>query len=110
MSIRSNAEIREDINRCIRSILEAHDIPGDIEFTECYCSHIQPDTFIAFLNWHAGAHFAFDKREILKILLKGGIRSKKDYRQLRNLVRERIKDAAWDMKCLAEDTLRNLGG
>ena len=101
--------IRENLRRCTENILGNYNIPGDITFTEFFTPCNTPNAYIAFLNWSAAAHFSVDKHEVLKQLLSTGVVSKKSYRQLRALVRQRMKDAAWNLKHLAEETLRNLG-
>lgn len=54
---------------------------------------------ILFVDVHTGSHCGFSKTEI---------ENSKDYRQIRTLVRARLKDALRSMKHLAEESLEIL--
>ena len=67
------------------------------------------DNFIIFIDLHTASHILFAEKEVLKDILKTGVKSKKNYRRLRSLIRMRLIDAIHQVRDLAEDSLRNLG-
>ena len=62
-----------------------------------------------FIDINVGSHFDIYNQEILMNIARDGIRSKKDYRKLRALVRMRMINAVRGIQDLAEDSLRRLG-
>ena len=62
-------------------------------------------TFIAFVDIHTSSHFMVAERELLMCHIK----SNKDYKNLRRLVRRRLISSLRDIQDLVNDSLRNLG-
>ena len=61
------------------------------------------DIFITFLD--TTTSFTIEKTE----LIRNGIKTPKDYRKLRRMIRARLINATYSLKHLAEDMLENLG-
>jgi hypothetical protein len=59
---------------------------------------------------HTASHINFYEKEVWANILDTGVKSKKDYRKLRSLVRLRLIEAIHQLKILAEESLHNLGG
>ncbi|MEE8207890.1 MAG: hypothetical protein V3T88_02900, partial [Nitrosomonadaceae bacterium] len=62
-------------------------------------------TFIAFVDINTSSFFDMCNQD----MIMNKIKSKKDYRKLRRLVRLKLIDAIRQIQDLAEDSLRNLG-
>lgn len=94
---------------CFDNICENYNIPAGLHISEPMRDRIRYDTFIVFIDLHTSNHLGFAEQEILKDTLKVGVKSKKDYRRLRSLIRMRLIDAIHQVRDLTEESLRNLG-
>lgn len=101
--------IPEDVQRCFVKICENYGVQAGLNITEPCQSCEQFDMQVAFIDMRVGSYFIVDDLEILKHIIQKGIKSKKDYRTLRSLVRMRILNALHSIQDLAEDGIRNLG-
>lgn len=98
--------INENIRRCFDKICENFDIAAGLHMSKPVQSR---DTFeellLVFVDIRTSSHFSLYGQEILMSKIK----SKKDYKKLRKLVRVRLISSLRDIQDLVEDSLRNLG-
>ena len=97
------------LQACFDNICKNYNIPAGLDISEPMLNRAVHDHLMIFLNIHAASVCNFCEEEICVNLLKTGIKSKKDYRTLRSLVRTRLIDAIRGLRDLTEDSLRNLG-
>ena len=98
--------INEDVRRCFDKICENFSIIADLNISEPIQSRETPEElFLAFVDINACSHFDISGREILLCHVK----STKDYKNLRKLIRKRLISSLRDMQDLIEGSLRNLG-
>lgn len=93
----------DELRKCIGNICKNFNFPDVLDIREPIMSYSVHDLYVVFLN--TSTSFIIQKTE----LLKNGIRSKKEYRQLRRLIKMRLRVALLDLKHLAEEGLLNLG-
>ena len=98
--------IDENVKRCFDKICENFGVTADL----CISPPIQArgtreERLVTFVDIHTSSYFDVSGREILSCRVK----SKKDYKNLRRLVRRRLISSLRDMKDLAEESLRSLG-
>ena len=94
--------LHADAARAIELITREFKMPTRIEVCTPLRSVSQP-LFIVYLDACTSA--AITDREIMH----AGVRNSKDYRKLREIMRSRLRSAAWDLKDLAEESLLRLG-
>lgn len=98
------------IVNCIETICDQFNIPATLRISSIFRDRTHHTQSIAFIDVLTASHFSFEDKEILDILaVPQGIKSKKDYRKLRSLVRTRLIDGIWSLRSLTEESLRNLG-
>lgn len=98
--------IDENVRRCFDKICENFDIVAGLNISEPVRQRgNHEEIFLAFVDICASSHFAVSGQEILRCHIK----SKKDYKNLRRLVRVRLISSLRDMQDLVENSLRNLG-
>lgn len=90
-----------ELEKCLDNILHNFNLPG-LRITDCKSPTVQMDIFVAYLD--SASSMVFHRDGLLR-----NIKSPKDYRQLRRLVRMRLISATLALKHLAEETLRDLG-
>ena len=97
------------IQVCFENICKNYNISAGLNISEPVQDRYWHDLFHIFIDINTASHVSFYEKEIWMDLLKTGVKSKKDYRQLRSLVRARLIDAIRGIRNLTEDSLRNLG-
>ncbi len=98
--------INENIQRCFDKICENFDIVAGLNVSKSIQSRdTLEELLLVFVDIRASSHFCLYGQEILM----NKIKSKKDYKKLRRIVRARLISALHDMRDLTEDSLRNLG-
>ena len=98
--------IDKNVRRCFDKICENFGVVAGLNISEPMQSrNIPEELFIAFVDIHASSHFDVDSREILLCRVK----STKDYKNLRKLIRRKLISSLRDIQDLVEDSLRNLG-
>ena len=97
------------LQTCFENICKNYNIPAGLHVSEPMTDRTWHDVFSVFIDLHAGSHINFYEKEIWMNLLETGIKSKKDYRKLRSLIRIRLVDAIHGLRDLTEESLRNLG-
>ena len=99
--------IDENVRRCFDKICENFGVVAGLHISRSMQSRNTPpeELFIAFVDIHTSSHFDVDGREILLCHVK----STKDYKNLRKLIRRRLISSLRDIQDLVEDSLRNLG-
>ena len=97
------------LRACFENICKNYNIPAGLRITEPMRDRIFHDSFLVFVEIHMASSICTDEQEIWKNLSETGIKSKKDYRQLRSLIRIRLIDAIHGIRDLTEESLRNLG-
>ena len=93
----------EELRKCITNICKNYNFPDVLRISEPLTDRALCDLYVVFID--TCTSFTITKTE----LIRNGIKSSKDYRKLRALIRVRLGDAAWQLKQLAEETLKNLG-
>lgn len=101
--------IPEDIRKCFDNICENYGIQAGLNMSESLRDREQPTMQVIFINMRISSYFCVEDIEVLKTLTQKRIKSKKDYRKLRSLIRMRILNALRLIQDLAEDGIRNLG-
>lgn len=98
--------IGENIKRCFDKICENFGIVAGLHISKPIRSRETfEELFLVFIDINVGSHFDVSGQEILM----NKIKSKKDYKKLRKIVRVRLISALRDIQDLTEDSLRNLG-
>lgn len=96
----------ENVKRCFDKICENFGIVAGLNISEPMRQRGNyEEVFLAFVDIHISSHFDISGQEILRCHIK----SKKDYKNLRRLVRVRLISSLRDMQDLVENSLRNLG-
>lgn len=100
----------KEIQKCFRNIIKNYGIQCNLDISEPRppCSGDYSRN-ISFIDMMTTVSFDIRDQEVLISLLQDGIKSKKDYRKLRGLVRMKIINALHSVQGLVEDGLRNLG-
>lgn len=98
--------INENIRRCFDKICENFGIVADLHMSKPVqsCDTLE-ELLLVFVDIHTSSHFSLHGQEVLM----NKIKSKKDYKKLRKLVRIRLIDSLRSVQDLVEDSLRNLG-
>ena len=94
---------------CFENVCKNYNIPAGLRISEAVRDRVWHDYFNIFIDLHTSSHINFSEQEVLKNILKTGVKSKKDYRRLRSLIRMRLIDAIHQVRDLTEESLRNLG-
>ena len=102
--------IPEDVSRAFELICKNYGMIAGLNLTEPLQDRMQHTLQVLFVDMHVGAMFGVDDKEIISNVLQTGIKSKKDYRRLRSLVRFRLLDNLHQIQEFAEDGIRRLGG
>lgn len=98
--------ISENTKRCFDKICENFSIIADLNISKPMQQHgDHEELFLAFIGIHMSSHFDVSGRELLLCHVK----STKDYKNLRKLIRRRLISSLRDIQDLVEDSLRNLG-
>lgn len=98
--------IDENIRKCFDKICENFGVVAGLHMTKPIQFRDTPEErLLVFVDIQTGSHFSLCGQEILM----NKIRSKKDYKKLRKLVRIRLIDSLRSVQDLVEDSLRNLG-
>lgn len=98
--------INENIQRCFDKICENFGIVAGLNVSKSIQSReTLEELLIVFVDINVGSCFNLLGQEIVM----NKIKSKKDYRKLRQLVRLRLIDSLRQIQDLTEDSLRNLG-
>lgn len=93
----------DELRQCISNICKNYNFPDVLRINEPVLPHALQNVYVVFAD--ATTSFTIDKTE----LTMNGIKSPKDYRKLRRLIRARLGNAAWSLKNLAEEMLESLG-
>ena len=98
--------INENVRRCFDKICENFGIVAGLHISK----PVQPrdtleELLLVFVDINVGSHFDLLGQEVLM----NKIKSTKDYKKLRKLVRIRLISSLRDIQDLVEDSLRNLG-
>ena len=101
--------IKEDVQRCFKKICVNYGIQAGLNMSGPLRSRDQFSLQVVFIDMMIASYFSVADCEILSNILQEGIKSKKDYRKLRSLVRLKILNALRQIQELAEDGIRNLG-
>ena len=94
---------------CFENICKNYNIPAGLNISEPMRDRAFHTRLNIFIDLHTATHISFFEEEIWRNLLGTGIRSKKDYRKLRSLVRIKLINAIHQVHDLTEESLRNLG-
>ena len=98
--------INENIQRCFDKICENFGVVAGLNVSKSIQSReTLEELFIVFVDINVGSCFNLLSQEIIM----NKIKSKKDYKKLRRLVRLRLIDSLLSMRNLTEESLRNLG-
>lgn len=97
--------IDENVKRCFDKICENFGVVAGLNISEPMQSRAVHGVFTTFIDINTSSIFNISDQEITR----NKIKSKKDYRKLRRLVRLKLIDAVRQIQDLAEDSLRNLG-
>ncbi len=97
------------IQVCFENICKNYNIPAGLNISEPVQDRFWHDLFYISIDINTVSQVSFYEKEIWMNLLKTGVKPKKDYRQLRSLIRARLIDAIQNMRDLTEESLRNLG-
>jgi len=97
------------IQTCFENICKNYNIPAGLNISEPVQDRFSLDLFHVFIDINTASHVSFYQKEIWMNFLKTGIKSKKDYRKLRSLIRARLVNAIYGIRDLTEESLRNLG-
>lgn len=101
--------IDKSIQKCFEKICENFGVAAGLNMSGPLRPRCQPGESIVFIDMNVGSYFNIDDQEILRNIIQKGIKSKKDYRKLRNLVRMRIINSLRSIQDLTDDSLRSLG-
>lgn len=101
-----NADI---FQACFENVCKNYNIPAGLRISEAVRDRVWRDSFAVFIDLYTSSHINFREQEVLKNILEVGVKSKKDYRRLRSLIRMRLIDAIHQVRDLTEESLRNLG-
>lgn len=94
---------------CFENICKNYNIPAGLRISEAVRDRTFRDLVRIFIDVHTASCANFHEEEVWKNLSETGIKSKKDYRKLRSLIRIRLIDAIRGMRDIADESLRNLG-
>lgn len=94
---------------CFDNVCKNYNIPAGLNITEPMRNRTFHTQLNIFIDLHTAAHVSFFEEEIWRNLLETGIKSKKDYRKLRSLIRMKLVNAIHQVRDLTEESLRNLG-
>lgn len=98
--------INENIQRCFDKICENFGIVAGLHVSKPVRSRdTLEELLLIFVDINVSSYFHLHGQEVLM----NKIKSKKDYKKLRRLVRIRLISSLRDMQDLAEESLRNLG-
>ncbi|KKN69781.1 hypothetical protein LCGC14_0437270 [marine sediment metagenome] len=98
--------IGKNVRRCFDKICENFGIVAGLNISEPIQSReTLEELFIAFVDIHTSSHFDISGREVLRCHVK----STKNYKNLRRLIRTRLISSLRDIQDLVEDSLRSLG-
>ena len=97
------------LQTCFENICKNYNVPAGLHISEPLRDRAWRDLFSVFIDIHTGSCLNFGDKEIWMNILETGIKSKKDYRKLRSLVRIKLIDAIHGIRDLTEESLRNLG-
>ena len=98
-----------DIQKCFDQICKNYSIRAGLNITKPVVSRENYSEQFVFIDMMVGSYFSAADLEILRNIAQQGVKSKKDYRKLRALVRLRLLNALRKIQELAEDGIRNLG-
>jgi len=104
-----NRDVEDAFMACFDNICKNYNLPASFSVSEVLRNRSFHNHFHAFVDIHTSSCFNFAEQEIINNLLDTGIKSKKDYRQLRSLIRTRFIDAIYSIRNLTEESLRSLG-
>ena len=102
-------ETSDLIQACFENICKNYNISAGLNISEPVQDRFWHDLFHVFIDINTASHVSFYEKEIWMNFLKTGIKSKRDYRKLRSLVRTRLINAIHGIRDLTEESLRNLG-
>jgi hypothetical protein len=94
---------------CFDNICKNYNIPAGLNISEPMRDRAFHTRLNVFIDLHTAAYISFSEKEICRNILETGVKSKKDYRRLRSLIRMRLIDAIHQVRDLTEESLRNLG-
>lgn len=94
---------------CFENICKNYNIPADLRISEAAQDRAFRDLVRIFIDVHMANCVNFYEEEMWRNLSETGIKSKKDYRKLRSLIRIRLINAIRGIRDLTEESLRNLG-
>ena len=97
--------IDEDVEKCFNKICENFGIVAGLNISELMQDCTTHRAFTVSIDMNVGSVFRMCDQEIIM----NKIRSKKDYRKLRRVVRLKLIDALYQIQNLTEDSLRSLG-
>jgi hypothetical protein len=97
------------IQVCFENICKNYNISAGLNISEPLQDRSWDGLFHVFIDINTASHVSFYEKEIWMNLLKTGVKSKRDYRKLRSLVRTRLINAIHGIRNLTEESLRNLG-
>lgn len=98
--------INENVRRCFDKICENFGVVAGLNVSKPVQSRETfEELFIVFVDINVGSCFNLLGQEIVMDKIK----SKKDYKKLRQLVRARLIDSLRSIQDHVEDSLRNLG-
>jgi hypothetical protein len=97
------------LQECFSNICKNFNIPAGLNITPPMRDRTFHTMLQVFVDLHSSSCISFYEAEIWKNIIESGIKSKKDYRRLRSLVRTKLIDAVYDLRNLTEESLRNLG-
>lgn len=97
--------IDENVKRCFDKICENFGVVAGLNIVGPISDRMTHRAFITFIDINTSSFFDICDQDIIM----NKIKSKKDYRKLRRLVRLKLIDAIRQIQDLAEDSLRNLG-
>jgi len=98
--------IDENIQRCFDKICENFGIVAGLHISKpAQSRETLEELLLVFVDINVGSHFYLHGQEVLM----NKIKSTKDYKKLRKLIRRRLISSLRDIQDLVEDSLRNLG-
>lgn len=102
-------ETHDIVQACFENICKNYNIPAGLHITDIMQDRIHRDRFTAFVDVNTASQVNFYEQEVWANMLDTGVKSKKDYRKLRGLVRLKLIEAIRQLKTLTEESLHNLG-
>ena len=97
------------LQACFENICKNYNVPAGLHISEPMQGRVWHDLSTIFIDIHAANCLNFHDKEIWMNILETEIKSKKDYRKLRSMVRLKLIDAIHSLRNLTEESLRNLG-